>query len=145
MCTVWRGETFSPDQGGIMNRKRIQEVAVACVLVLMTGPGVGTAQTGKASSTDKKFVKEAKQGGMAEIQLGQVASQKAQSEDVKQFGQHMVDDHTKLNEQMKPIASQLGITPPTSLDNKHQAIATKLNGLSGEAFDKAYIKAMIKD
>ena len=120
-----------------MNRKRIQEVAVACVLVLMTGPAVATAQTEKDSSTDKKFVKEAMQGGMAEIQLGQVASQKAQSEDVKQFGQHMVDDHTKLNEQMKPIASQLGITPPTSLDNKHQAIATKLNGLSGEAFDKA--------
>jgi putative membrane protein len=85
------------------------------------------------------------QGGMAEVQLGQLASEKAQSADVKQFGQKMVDDHTKLNDQMKPVASQLGVTPPTSIDAKDQALATKLNGLSGEEFDKAYIKAMLKD
>jgi putative membrane protein len=105
----------------------------------------GTQSGDKASGADKKFVKEAAQGGLAEVQLGQLAAQKGNSEDVKQFGQKMTEDHGKLNEQMKPVAQQLGINPPTTLDAKHKALQTKLEGLSGEAFDKAYIQAMVKD
>jgi putative membrane protein len=129
-----------------MTGRRIGQLAgAACLLVLTIGPSGAIAQGDKASAADKKFVKEVMQGGMAEVELGQLATQKAQSADVKQFGQKMVDDHTKLNDQMKPVASQLGITPPASLDMKHKAISTKLNKLSGDEFDKAYIKAMIKD
>ena len=108
----------------------------------------GGAMAGDQSSSggsDKKFVKEAMQGSMAEIQLGQLAQQKASSPDVKQFGQQMVTDHQKLSDQMSPIASQMGITPPTDLDMKHKAIQKKLQGMSGEEFDKAYMRAMVKD
>jgi putative membrane protein len=114
----------------------------------------GTAPTATAGSTDtgvavvvsdKAFVKKAMQGSMAEIQLGQLAQQKASSDDVKQFGQKMVDDHTKLSDQMKPIASQLGVNPPTELSGKDKALQKKLEGLSGDAFDKAYMSAMVKD
>jgi putative membrane protein len=102
-----------------------------------------TVSTG--SMQDKKFAKEALAGGMAEVQLGQLAEQKGNSEDVKQFGQRMVEDHTKLDDQMKPIAAQLGVQPPTQLMPKDQALLTKLQGLSGDEFDKVYIRAMLKD
>lgn len=104
-----------------------------------------TGNSGRASMTDKKFVKEAMQGSMAEIKLGQLAQEKASSDDVKQFGKRMVDDHTKLSEQMKPVASQLGITAPSDVAMKDKALEKKLEGLNGAEFDKAYMKAMVKD
>jgi len=100
---------------------------------------------GSASMADKKFVKTAMQGSMAEIKLGQLAAQKGGSEDVKQFGQRMVDDHTKLSEQMKPVASQLGVTPPDDLGMMHKGIEKKLQGKTGAEFDKTYMQAMVKD
>lgn len=105
----------------------------------------GSEAQGNGSSSDKKFVKEAMQGSMAEIKLGQMAQEKASSPEVKQFGQRMVDDHTKLSSQMQPVATQMGLTPPTDLDMKHKAIQKKLEGMSGADFDKAYMKAMVKD
>lgn len=107
---------------------------------------VGDAHSSaKASASDKKFVEKALQGGMAEVELGKLATEKASSSDVKDFGSKMVDDHTKLGDQMKPIAAQLGITPPSSLSTKDQALMTKLQGLSGSAFDKAYMDSMVAD
>ncbi len=94
---------------------------------------------------DKKFAKAALAGGMAEVELGQLAEQKSNSEDVKKFGARMVEDHTKLNDQMKPIAASLGVQPPTELMPKDKELMTKLQGLSGDAFDKVYIRAMLKD
>jgi len=99
----------------------------------------------EASPMDKKFVKEALMGGMAEVQLGQLAAQKGSSDDVKQFGQKMVDDHTKLGDQMKTVAGEIGVMPPNSISPKDQALMTRLQALSGEQFDKAYIRAMVKD
>jgi putative membrane protein len=121
------------------------------------GPGQTTAMPGMAQtnessnaagsgkSSDKKFVKKAMAGGEAEVTLGKMAAEKASSPDVKEFGQKMVDDHGKLNDQMKPIASQMGISEPTSLPHKDQALQKKLEGLSGADFDKAYMSAMVKD
>jgi putative membrane protein len=94
---------------------------------------------------DKKFAKAAMAGGMAEIQMAQVALQKSSSDDVKQFAQKMIDDHGKLNDQMKPIAAQVGVEPPAGPDKKDMAELTKLQGLSGDAFDKEYIKNAVKD
>lgn len=103
----------------------------------------GAGQT--ASAADKKFVQKAMEGGMAEVELGQLAVEKASSPDVKNFGQRMVDDHTKMNEQMKPVGARLGIAPPSQLPPKEQALKTKLAALSGTTFDKAYINAMVAD
>lgn len=94
---------------------------------------------------DKKFVKDAALGGMAEVELGKLAAQKASREDVKQFGQKMVDDHTKANDQLKQVASQANIPLPGALDSKHQSRIDKLSKLSGEEFDKAYLKDQLKD
>ena len=94
---------------------------------------------------DQAFVRKALEGGAAEIQLGQLAQQKSQSEDVKQFGQKMVEDHTQLSEQMKPIAQQLGVKEPKGPSKKDKQLMAKLEGLSGPQFDEAYIQAMVKD
>jgi putative membrane protein len=97
------------------------------------------------SMQDKEFVRAALQGGMAEVQLGQLAAEKGSSDDVKQFGQHMVADHTKLGDEMKQVAQQMGVKPPNGVSKKDKELMTKLQGLSGQQFDNAYIAAMVKD
>jgi putative membrane protein len=104
-----------------------------------------SAGAGKASTEDKQFMKTAMEGDMAEIQLAQLAQQKASSDQVKQFAQRMITDHTKLDAQMKPMAQQFGVEAPTQLDSKHKAIEAKLQALSGDQFDQEYIKAMVAD
>jgi len=94
---------------------------------------------------DADFAKDAAIGGLAEVQLGQLATQKAADADVKAFGQRMVDDHGKANEQLKSVAQAKGIELPTDLDKKHKAVFDKLSGLDGAAFDQAYVQEMVKD
>jgi len=103
------------------------------------------ATKGQASSADKVFVKNALEGGMAEVQLGKLALQKSSNDDVKQFAQRMVDDHTKMGDQMKPIAEKIGVAIPDAPSKKDQATMAKLEMLNGDAFDKAYMKDMVKD
>lgn len=103
------------------------------------------ASTMSAKMDDKKFLKDAALGGMTEVELGKLATQKASRDDVKQFGQKMVDDHGKANDQLKQVASQEKIPVPDTLDSKHQSRIDKLSKLSGENFDKAYVKDQLKD
>ena len=107
--------------------------------------GINSAQPPSNAIQDKDFVHSALEGGMAEVQMGQLATQKGSSDDVKQFGQKMVQDHTQMGEQMKQIAQQLGVSEPKGLSKKDKAEVAKLNSLSGSEFDKAYIAAMLKD
>jgi putative membrane protein len=94
---------------------------------------------------DKIFLRKAAQGGMAEVKLGQLAAQKGSSEDVRAFGQKMVDDHTKLNNDMAPIADSMGVRLPKDLSKEDQAEYDKLSGLSGNDFDMEYLSFMVKD
>jgi putative membrane protein len=96
-------------------------------------------------SSDTKFASEAAVGGLEEVQLGQIAAQKGASDEVRQFGQKMVDDHSKANQDLMQVASGKGLSLPTALDAKHQAEVQKLSALSGDAFDKAYVDLMLKD
>jgi putative membrane protein len=98
-----------------------------------------------AKSPDVAFAMKAAQGGLAEVQLGKLAAEKAGSADVKSFGQMMVDDHTKANDQLKSVAEKENITLPTTLKPKDQSLYDKLQNMSGPDFDKAYVKAMVKD
>jgi putative membrane protein len=94
---------------------------------------------------DKMFLRKAAEGGIAEVKLGQLAAQKASSDDVKAFGQKMVEDHTKLNSQMAQVADSLGVMLPKSMNKEDQAEYDKLNGLSGNDFDTEYLSCMVKD
>ena len=102
-------------------------------------------QPGQPSATDRMFVSKAMQGGMAEVQLGQLTLQKSNNEQVKQFAQRMIDDHTKLNDQMKPVAQQLGVSVPDQISKNDRKTIAKMQALSGTAYDQAYIKDMVKD
>jgi putative membrane protein len=97
------------------------------------------------SAHDRQFLKEAAQGGMAEVELGQLAVQKASSDDVKKFGQRMINDHSKANDELKQLASSKGITLPTEPNAKQKATKKRLAGLSGQQFDKAYMADMVQD
>jgi putative membrane protein len=113
-----------------------------------TTPGDSVQQQQNAQAgamQDKDFVRSALQGGMAEVELGQLAAEKGSTDDVKQFGQKMVADHTKLGDQMKQVAQQIGVNPPTKLSKKDEELKAKLQNLSGTQFDNAYIVAMVKD
>lgn len=107
--------------------------------------GGATGSQVSMSSQDRDFVMDAAMGGMLEVELGRVAAQRGASDAVKQFGQRMVDDHSKANQELMSLASSKGLTLPTALDDKHQQTVTKLSGLSGAEFDRAYSKLMLKD
>lgn len=94
---------------------------------------------------DKMFLRKAAEGGMAEVKLGELAAQKGGSEDVKAFGQKMVDDHTALNNEMAPIADSMGVRVPKTINKEDQAEYDKLSGLSGHDFDTEYLTFMVKD
>ncbi len=102
-------------------------------------------QAGQPSPMDRLFVTKAMQGSMAEVQLGQLTLQKSNNEQVEQFAQRMIDDHTKLNDQMKPVAQQLGVTVPNQVSKNDRKTLAKLQALSGSAYDQAYINDMVKD
>jgi putative membrane protein len=99
----------------------------------------------KATISDADFAKKAAQGGMAEVKLGQLAEQNGSNAAVKQFGQRMVEDHLKANDQLKQAAAKENISLPVDLDPKDQAVYDVLAKLSGAAFDKAYARDMIRD
>ena len=103
------------------------------------------AQSNSVASSDRTFIDKAAQGGMAEVELGQLAQQKASSQAVKDFGKRMEKDHSMANDKLKTIASAKGVTIPSSLNAKDKALYDRLSGMSGSAFDKAYMRAMIKD
>ncbi len=98
------------------------------------------------SSMDKKFAMTAAQGGMAEVAMARVALERASSDDVKQYAQKMIDDHTKANEELMQLASSKGLSLPTAPDAKHEAMMQKMMKLSGANFDREYVKmAGVKD
>jgi putative membrane protein len=98
-----------------------------------------------ASSADQAFVRKAAMGGLAEVELGRLAQQKASSDEVKQFASRMVQDHSKSNDELKQVASAKGIEVPSALDMKHKNDYDRLNKLSGAEFDRAYMSHMVDD
>jgi len=119
-----------------------------------SAPPARTTGTGGAVSKSKspanppaveRFMKQAAIGGMAEVELGKIASDKAANPAVKEFGQRMATDHGKVNEDLKELASRKNVTLPTALDASHKAVLDRLSKLSGASFDRAYMQEMLRD
>jgi putative membrane protein len=98
-----------------------------------------------ASTPDSDFYKHAAEGGMAEVELGTLAQSKSTNASVKNFGSMMVSDHSAANEKLKALAASKNIDLPTSPSIGQKATKAKLEVLSGETFDKSYIRGMVKD
>ena len=106
---------------------------------------VATAAPAAVGGADKDFVMEAASGGQMEVVLGQLAKEKGQSEVVKQFGQHMVEDHGKANGELAELAARKNVMVSTELKPKHKQLVDQLTKLSGPDFDKQYMTEMVKD
>jgi putative membrane protein len=100
---------------------------------------------GATSYPDSGFYKDAAEGGIAEVQLGKIAQEKSSSQSVKDFGAMMVSDHTAADKKLQAVASSKNIKLPTRPSAGQMAAKTKLEALSGDTFDRSYIKGMIKD
>ena len=143
-----------------LETKTGKAVYVACVTLTLSAIGSwavlahqdspsrakNVAATAKSRPVgDAHFAKEAAQGGMAEVKLGQLAQEKGSNDLVKSFGKRMVDDHSKANDKLKEVASRESITLPSDLSAKDQATYDRLSKLNGAAFDRAYARDMVKD
>jgi putative membrane protein len=95
--------------------------------------------------SDTRFAKAATLGGMAEIQLGKLASERGSNEVVKAFGERMVVEHGAAGDQLKAAAQKDNIALPSNLAPKTQQTVSRLSKLSGSAFDRAYAQDMVED
>jgi putative membrane protein len=119
-------------------------------LALMLSSGLLLAadtegQRGQLTSKDYKFASDAAQGGMQEVQLGELARQKAGSQGVREFGERMVTDHQKANDELKQIVQKKGALLPTTVSHHETSTVEHLQKLSGADFDKAYVSDMLRD
>ncbi len=110
-----------------------------------SGRAATQSQTTRLSKTDHDFLTKAAHDGMAAVELGKLAASKATDEQVKQMGQKLADDHTKVNDQLMSLAQSKGVTVPTGLDKADQKKIDKLSRLSGKDFDKAFMNEVKKD
>ncbi|HZM34464.1 MAG TPA: DUF4142 domain-containing protein [Burkholderiales bacterium] len=104
----------------------------------------GSAAAG-ATSPDAAYMRDIVQGNLAEIATGKLAVAKAQSPEVRRFGQLMIEDHAKLQRQGAQVAAANGWPLPSAPHERHQAVAKKLDSTSGESFERAYMEQMVKD
>lgn len=110
-----------------------------------TSPNPGPADTSQHGRADSRsFIDEMAVVGMAEVQLGRMAAERASDPGVKAFGQMMVTDHTQAGNELKQVASQMNVSLPTQIDGKHRELADKLSKLQGGSFDREYINAMVQ-
>lgn len=133
--------------------KRIGLLPVALAAVLSFACNVNrdatneTATVGTTGDTvsagDRDFVEQSVVGGLAEVELGRLALERAANADVKKFAGMMVQDHSKSLAALKQVASQHAIPAPAGLDEKHREIRETLAGLSGAEFDREYMSVMV--
>src|SRR5262245_11164978 len=140
--------------GGISMRCwAVTTVALAAVVGISLAMQPAVAQDRARTSTsgttaaaeDVKFIEKAASGGLHEVQLGQLATERAMDPEVKKFGEMMVTDHGKVNKELVAVAQQMGVKVPTQMNAEHQAEYNKFTTVKGQAFDQAYIKHMVDD
>ena len=116
-------------------------LSAAAVAVAILASPLALAANTKADA----FMQKAIEGNLSEIKVGQLAQQKGATEGVRKFGAVLEQDHSKANQQAMSAASSMGVTPPSEPSPKEQRVYQHLASLSGSKFDKAFVKAMVKD
>jgi len=146
-------EALDKCRGVIMNHKSIVTLCFAAALALASGaaqaqgttPSQGTQAAQGKSTADEKFVINAIQGDMVEIEMGKLAQQKGENPKVKQFGEKLVTDHSANLDKAKSLAQSLNVTPPSELSAKQKAAYEKMSKLSGSKFDRQFARHMVAD
>ncbi len=125
---------------------RLKLLLAAGAAFALAGPAAAQQAThAPVPATDKQFMVKAAQGGLGEVALGHLAQSRGSSVGAKRFGRQMVMDHTKANAVLMRVAASKGVTLPAAPGPEEQAVKARLSGLSGAAFDKAYISDMVED
>ena len=93
--------------------------------------------------TDHDFLVKAAQSGMMEVEAARLAQEKATSNEVKEFARKLEQNHQKANDQLKQIAADKNVQLPADM-GKHAAMIEKVRNLSGDKFDKEYMKMQVK-
>jgi putative membrane protein len=109
------------------------------------GSNASNANYANTATQEESFWTIAADGGMAEVEMGKLASQKAQNAEVKKFAQMMVAEHTKANNELKSVAAKQKIALPTEIGPRHRSTIDELNRLNGSDFDREYVQAMVDD
>jgi putative membrane protein len=110
-----------------------------------SGPPMATGiPAAPLTATDTRFVNKFLEDNMAVVEASQLALQRSQDQNIRNYAQKMINDHTAAGQTLMPIASRHDITGPTALSQGHQRMLARLNELNGAAFDRAYIDGMIR-
>jgi len=121
-------------------------IALAGLASAQTTPAPQGSPATTLNKQDTDFFEDAAQGGLLEVKLGQLAVKNATSDEVRKFGQRMIDDHTKLNTQLMQLGQQRkGLTLPRALDKKHQDEVDKLAHYTGAKLDRENRSRMVDD
>ncbi|MCJ2073397.1 DUF4142 domain-containing protein [Methylobacterium sp. J-030] len=112
------------------------------IAAIISLSGLATAQAANVSDEDKAFVAKVSQGGMYEVELGKLAEEKGARQDIKDQGNTEVHDHGLVGDKLKSIATGAGLPFPDTLNTEFQGRLDRMKGLSGAAFDSAYVKDM---
>jgi putative membrane protein len=107
--------------------------------------GTASIAGGALAAKDRRFIEKAARSGMAEVEMGKLAQDKAASNQVKAFARKMAEDHSKANDELKQLAAAKGVTLPTDIPAKDRREINKLSKLSGADFDREYMKSMVSD
>ena len=131
-------------------RTRLALLSSVAIPLILAAPAF--AQQPRSAAADRQlnkqemsFVKEAAADGLAEVELGKLAQQNAQDDQVKRFGARMVQDHGNANTELTALASGKGMTLPQQLDAKHAQLRDRLARMKGAEFDRAYMREMVRD
>lgn len=125
-----------------MKALTVISLAVAA-LVALTLPAAAQVQV--VNDVDRQFVNKAATDGLAEVELGRLATQRAARPAVRSFGERMVTDHGRANAELAALARSKGLTMPMTLDPSAQAMRDRLSSLNGADFDRAYMSEMVRD
>jgi putative membrane protein len=127
------------------NKDSVEKADSANDAKLNNDSGNANTQTIKTDESTTNFLVDAADGGMMEVQMGQVAAQKGNNAAVKAYGNMMVKDHTAANDKVKALAAQRNVTLPMAVSDAHQKDIDDLNKKTGRDFDKMYINEMVDD
>ncbi len=115
------------------------------VLGLVAAAACASSASVAADKATDRFVRQAIEGNLAEVDMGKLAQDKGANDGVRAFGRELVDDHSAANQKAISLANSIGVKAPTEPTKKQKAMYDRLSKLSGAAFDRAFIKAMVED
>lgn len=120
-------------------------IALAAAVAALCVGVMASAAEPEQLTPAQRFVRQTAVGSLMEIELGRIAKSRGSEREVRDFGNRMIQDHTKALAQTQELAKQKGITVPESLDEKRQKAADKFKDVPASEFDARYITHMVRD